>query len=321
MASGMDWFRWHHGSVTDPKFQLVARKAGASVAEVLAVWACLLEAASMAEERGDATSATDFEALDCALGLSDGKAAAIYVRMCERLLIVPESGRLVAWDKRQPKRERVDDTAADRQRKARGDSTAVTAAAAKKHAERDMAAGFADGVTDGVTPLQATPANDNHVTPSHATSHQKQPRGEERREEEIDTSAGADSARASPGKACMAMKAVGMAAVNPSSPVLVALLDAGITLPELVGAATDAVEKGKGFAYALATAEGRRRDAAAMVPLPKTPPARASPGAAPWHQTTHDRRAATLAGLTNPGNQTHANRDERTVDIEARVVA
>ena len=27
MAGGIDWFRWHHGSVTDPKFQLVARKS------------------------------------------------------------------------------------------------------------------------------------------------------------------------------------------------------------------------------------------------------------------------------------------------------
>jgi hypothetical protein len=49
--AGMDWFRWHHGSVNDPKFQLVAKRAGASVAEVVAVWACLLEAASSADER------------------------------------------------------------------------------------------------------------------------------------------------------------------------------------------------------------------------------------------------------------------------------
>ncbi len=25
MAGGIDWFRWHHGSVTDPKFQLIAK--------------------------------------------------------------------------------------------------------------------------------------------------------------------------------------------------------------------------------------------------------------------------------------------------------
>lgn len=27
MAGGIDWFRWHHGSVTDPKLQLVAGNA------------------------------------------------------------------------------------------------------------------------------------------------------------------------------------------------------------------------------------------------------------------------------------------------------
>lgn len=37
MAGGIEWFRWHHGSVTDPKFQLVARRSGARLSDVLAV--------------------------------------------------------------------------------------------------------------------------------------------------------------------------------------------------------------------------------------------------------------------------------------------
>ena len=74
-------------------------------------------------------------------------------------------------------------------------------------------------------------------------------------------------ARTLQGEACMAMKAAGMAGVNPSHPKLTALLEAGITVPELVAAAADAVDKGKPFAYALASAEGRRRDAA-TAPLP-----------------------------------------------------
>lgn len=74
-------------------------------------------------------------------------------------------------------------------------------------------------------------------------------------------------ARTLQGEACIAMKAAGMAAVNPSNPKLTALLEAGITVPELVAAAADAVAKGKPFAYALASAEGRRRDAA-TAPLP-----------------------------------------------------
>lgn len=76
-----------------------------------------------------------------------------------------------------------------------------------------------------------------------------------------------DVPRATPGEACMAMKAAGMAAVSPSHPKLIALLDAGIAVAELVDAAADAVKTGKPFAYALATAEGRRRDAA-TAPLP-----------------------------------------------------
>lgn len=112
--AGMDWFRWHHGSVNDPKFQLVARKAGASVAEVVAVWACLLEAASQAAQRGNPGN-PDLEAMDCALGLQEGLAAAIYGRMTDRGLIA-EDGFIVSWEKRQPKREREDDLSTGRVR-------------------------------------------------------------------------------------------------------------------------------------------------------------------------------------------------------------
>lgn len=69
----------------------------------------------------------------------------------------------------------------------------------------------------------------------------------------------------------MAMKAAGMAAVSPSHPKLIALLDAGIDVAELADAAAEAVRTGKPFAYALATAEGRRRDAA-TAPLPGARP-------------------------------------------------
>ena len=73
--------------------------------------------------------------------------------------------------------------------------------------------------------------------------------------------------RTTPGDACKAMRMQGLADVNPSSPTLIALLDAGITLGELTTAAKDAADKKKPFAYALATAEGRRRDAR-IAPLP-----------------------------------------------------
>lgn len=117
MAGGIDWFRWHHGSVTDQKFPLVARRAGASVAEVIAIWACLLERASMNEaERGTLGDEPDFEAMDCALGLADGKSKAIFDALQQRDLI-DQHLQISAWPKRQPKRE--DDTAAERKRRQR----------------------------------------------------------------------------------------------------------------------------------------------------------------------------------------------------------
>jgi hypothetical protein len=105
--AGMDWFRWHHGSVTDPKFQLVAKKAGVKPADVLALWACLLEEASQAEDRGN-PGQIDFDALDCLLGFDEGAARRIYDLMGKRGLFAKD-GRVEAWERRQPKREREDD--------------------------------------------------------------------------------------------------------------------------------------------------------------------------------------------------------------------
>lgn len=121
----MDWLRWWHGTVTDPKFQRVARMSGASVGEVLAVWACLLECASAVPEcdasvtvrdaerdvrdegvtetvrvsRGDVTS-FDCDDHDVLLGFGDGKTAAVVAALTDRGLIV--GGRLASWDERQP---------------------------------------------------------------------------------------------------------------------------------------------------------------------------------------------------------------------------
>lgn len=122
--AGMDWFRWHHGSVNDPKFQLVAKRAGASVAEVVAVWACLLEAASSADERGNVGS-PDFEAIDCAMGLDDGKAGLIYAAMTARNL-VGDDGSVTSWFSRQSKREREDGNSTARVKAFRGRTGDVT---------------------------------------------------------------------------------------------------------------------------------------------------------------------------------------------------
>ncbi|MCW0132720.1 hypothetical protein [Burkholderia pseudomallei] len=104
----MDWFRWWHGTVTDPKFQWVARKSGQSVASVLAVWAVVLETGSTATQgNADATrgnvASLQCEDWDVALGLDDGAVQSIYDAMVVKGLI--EDSRIVAWDARQPKRE------------------------------------------------------------------------------------------------------------------------------------------------------------------------------------------------------------------------
>jgi len=154
----MDWFRWHHGSVTDPKFQLVAKKAKASVAEVVAVWAYVLETASQNPKRGH-VGGLDAEAIDLALGMDDGTTAAILAVLNDRGIL--SDGRIAAWEKRQPKKE--DETAADRQRR-------------KREREHELAlAAISASVTDDMS---------RHVTPCHAAS--RPVTLEEKREEEKD---------------------------------------------------------------------------------------------------------------------------------------
>jgi len=82
--AGMDWFRWHHGSVTDPKFQLVARKTKSSVAEVISVWAFILEFGSKNGASVSAFSATDCDKL---LGFDAGRSSRIVDGLVARGLI------------------------------------------------------------------------------------------------------------------------------------------------------------------------------------------------------------------------------------------
>jgi hypothetical protein len=121
----MDWFRWHHGSVTDPKFGLVARKSGASLPDVLAVWAYILEAASQSVERGD-FGTVDCEALDCLFNFpgTENRTSDILKAMAARGLIA--GSRIAKWEERQPKREREDNTNASRQANFKAKKNQVT---------------------------------------------------------------------------------------------------------------------------------------------------------------------------------------------------
>lgn len=163
MAGGIDWFRWHHGSVTDPKFQLVARKAGARLSDVLAIWAYVLEHASAADVRGEFGD-LDAEAIDCLFGFDDGLTASVLVQMGVRGLVC--DGVVSSWVKRQPKREREGDSSTERSR-------------AFRQKQR-----------------HATPESED-ATPCNTTQRQETPREEESREELIDAAQGAANKRGS----------------------------------------------------------------------------------------------------------------------------
>ena len=96
------------------------------------------------------------------------------------------------------------------------------------------------------------------------------------------------------GSVCARMKAVGLAGVNPSHPMLLHLLAGGVTGEELVAAAVEAVHRGKSFAYALATAKGRRDDAASTTVSTARPGVPAESARERWNR---ERAAAFAPGL------------------------
>lgn len=104
----MDWFRWYHGTVSDPKLALIAKKSGQSRPVVIAVWAALLEQASQSEQRGD-ISGFDVETIAVALDIEESAIVAVMDAMTAKGMIV--DGAIAAWEKRQPLRE---DGAAER---------------------------------------------------------------------------------------------------------------------------------------------------------------------------------------------------------------
>jgi hypothetical protein len=112
----MDWFRWWHGTLTDPKFQWVARKSGQPFTAVIALWVALLERASSVTQgdasvtRGDVTG-FDCDDHDVLFGLDDGSCARIFEAFAAKGMIV--ESRIAKWEERQPKRE---DSSAERTR-------------------------------------------------------------------------------------------------------------------------------------------------------------------------------------------------------------
>lgn len=107
----MDWFRWHHGSVHDPRLRTVARRSQQPEGIVLAVLALMRENASQADPRGSVERWDDEDA-GIALGWPTEGVSAIREAMEGKYL---KDGALVDWEREQPKRER-EDPSADRVR-------------------------------------------------------------------------------------------------------------------------------------------------------------------------------------------------------------
>ena len=113
----------------------------------------------------------------------------------------------------------------------------------------------------------------------------------------------------------MAMKAAGIGDVNPGHIDLIRLIDAGATLEEFVGAATEARAKGKGFAYAIGTVKKRREEAAKAPPMHR--------GAMPQKPRTQAElntlAAGVAMGLYKPSD--FAPKHPETIDVNPLQIA
>lgn len=133
--------------------------------------------------------------------------------------------------------------------------------------------------TAPATPATATQTPDTrHQTPIHQGAsvkiEQGGPVGPARAGSEIpNPGPGSGSPVGLGAEAAAAMASVGMVDASATHPKLLALLAAGLLVPELVEAARAAVKAGKGFPWALSRAEGQRRDAAKVAALPDAAPA------------------------------------------------
>jgi len=147
-----EWFRSWHGAPTDSKFLLIAKRAQVAPGMVSAVYWALLDYASQNEPRGSADG-FDTETYAEWAGWEERDVIAIIAALTSKGAIV--DGRIVAWEKRQPKKE--DPGAAERMRKMRD---------AQRNASVTQ--------TEIVTEPSVTPSYDvlHDVTPSYSRSDQ-----------------------------------------------------------------------------------------------------------------------------------------------------
>lgn len=104
-----------------------------------------------------------------------------------------------------------------------------------------------------------------------------------------------------PAAVCLAMKARGMGDVNPSHPDLLALIDGGTDIGLFSTAAAQAVDKGKGFAYALGIVRGQLADAQRLADTVRTAPPKAQRSSFAAQDREHGmQRWEQMTGRTHP---------------------
>lgn len=127
----MEWLRWYHGTVKDPKWRVIAKNAGTSIPNVIAIWAALLENASESETRG-VLSGWDPEDIAACFDVTVETVVTVCNAMQQKVLL---HETLTGWDKRNPVRERVDNST-DRVRRFRERKRHETPSNAKKRLDK-----------------------------------------------------------------------------------------------------------------------------------------------------------------------------------------
>jgi uncharacterized protein YdaU (DUF1376 family) len=112
------------------------------------------------------------------------------------------------------------------------------------------------------------------------------------------------------GHLCRLMRQAGIADTNPGHPDLIALANAGVTDAEVIGAARTAIERGKGYAYAVGTLKRQRIEAAQTAQ-------QLHRGAMP--QSRKDVQLQTAALMTGAPIAPQQNTPE-TIDVPARFI-
>jgi hypothetical protein len=173
----MEWYRAYHNMPHDPKLQVVAKRCSQPMAFVVAVWVCILDAASQANPRG--VIEIDPEEVAVIQGIELEAVEAIFDALKSKNLIDDE-GAVVNWHKRQHT------TSTERMKKLRDKKKQdVTGSDAKKRSVTSGDAKKAKNTPDTETEADTdSEENTDTETDSKKDSYSKNRTREEKRESE-----------------------------------------------------------------------------------------------------------------------------------------